>query len=475
MKRCSSFEKVIELSFYFIIAFCAIWKIIPTINERGFWSDELFTAAVVRYHPILDSQFKRKTVMQIKMNDSFLTVKAGEQHPPMYDLSLKGWASLFGDSEISLRGFNIFLIALTSITIFVSCWRRKNYPLGTLISITTLVVLWHPVTQSYATQARSYTFFLMLSLLCLLAFNKIKEAGRNESMWRLTFYTLATISFLTHYYMAVFIGAVYIFIAYSDLKQRRYVLPLIPVPFVFSWIFLSYHSLLFTASGGVAWSQISYLQALQSMLHIIYGYFGVSSILVALSSVYFFCKRKTSETQVSICIAVSICVLAFVCKKSGILHPRHFIFIIPWCVYLMLNLTLSLSKNRFFVLAIASIIVFISPAAGTQASVYADEQYKEAAKLISEKYSGKDYRIYATWSPNEAYYRYYLENYASGHVSVDMLSSISDVDKTCSYINNNNVVLYAHHSHDDVINAFESCLSTFTRTNFDGVVVIAKP
>ena len=51
----------------------------------------------------------------------------------------------------------------------------------------------------------------MLSLLCLLAFNKIKEAGRNESMWRLTFYTLATISFLTHYYMAVFIGAVYIF------------------------------------------------------------------------------------------------------------------------------------------------------------------------------------------------------------------------------------------------------------------------
>ncbi|WP_324031024.1 hypothetical protein [Aeromonas caviae] len=153
-----------------------------------------------------------------------------------------------------------------------------------------------------------------------------------------------------------------------------------------------------------------------------YGYFGVSSILVALSSVYFICKRKTSETQVSICIAVSICVLAFVCKKSGILHPRHFIFIIPWCVYLMLNLTLSLSKNRFFILAIASIIVFISPAAGTQASVYADEQYKEAAKFISEKYSGKDYKIYATWSPNEAYYRYYLENYASGHVSVDMLS-----------------------------------------------------
>jgi len=475
MKRCSSFGEVFELSFYLLIAFCAIWKIIPTLDERGFWSDELFTAAVVRYHPVMDSQFERKTVMQIKMDDSFLTVKAGEQHPPMYDISLKGWASLFGDSETSLRGFNVFVIALASIIIFLSCWRRKAYPLGILIAVTTLVMLWHPVTQSYATQARSYIFFLMLSLLCLLAFYKIKVADSNEFMWRFIFYALATISFLTHYYMAVFIGAVYIFVAYGDLRERRYVLPLIPVPFVFSWIFLSYHSLLFTASGGVAWSQISYLQALQSMLHIIYGYFGLSSILILFSVIYFLFKRKTSEIQVAICIAVSISVLAFVCKKSGILHPRHFIFIIPWCVYLILNGTLSLFNNKFTLLVVASLIVFISPSTGSQANVYANEQYKEAAKFISDKYSGKGYKIYATWSPNEAYYRYYLENYASDHVSINMLSSISDVNKICSYVNNSNVVLYAHHSHNDVIKAFESCLPTYDRKNFDGIVVIAKP
>lgn len=475
MKRCSSLREVFELSFYLLIAFCAICKIIPTLDERGFWSDELFTAAVVRYHPIMDSQFERKTVMQIKMDDSFLTVKAGEQHPPMYDISLKGWASLFGDSETSLRGFNVFVMTLASITIFLSCWWRKTYPIGILIVVTTLVMLWHPVTQSYATQARSYIFFLMLSLLCLVVFCKIKVADSNELMWRFIFYTLATVSFLTHYYMAVFIGAVYIFVAYGDLSEKRYMLPLIPVPFVFSWVFLSYHSLLFTASGGVAWSQISYLQSLQSMLHIIYGYFGLSSILILFSVIYFLFKRKISEIQVAICIAVSISVLAFVCKKSGILHPRHFIFIIPWCVYLILNATLSLSNNKFILLVVALLIVFISPSAGSQANVYANEQYKEAAKFISEKYSDKGYKIYATWSPNEAYYRYYLENYASENVSIDMLSSINDVNKICSYLNNNNVVLYAHHSHNDVINAFETCLSTYNRMNFDGVVVIAKP
>ena len=207
----------------------------------------------------------------------------------------------------------------------------------------------------------------------------------------------------------------------------------------------------------------------------IYGYFGLSSILILLSAIYFLFKRKTSETQVAICIAVSICVLAFVCKKSGILHPRHFIFIIPWCVYLILNATLSLSDNKFFILVIASLIVFVSPSAGTQANVYANEQYKEAAKFISEKYSGKGYKIYATWSPNEAYYRYYLENYASDEVNIDMLSNVNDVNKVCSYINDGHVVLYAHHSHSDVINAFESCLHAYKRVNFDGIVVITKP
>lgn len=475
MRRDLSFGEVFELSFYVLIALCAIWKIIPTLDERGFWSDELFTAAVVRYHPVMDSQFERKTVMQIKMDDSFLTVKAGEQHPPMYDISLKGWASLFGDSETSLRGFNIFIIALVSITILLSCWRRKTYPIGILIAATTLVVLWHPVTQSYATQARSYIFFLMLSLLCLLAFYKIKAADGHETMWRCTFYILATISFLTHYYMAVFIGAIYVFIAFGDLKARRYVLPLISVPFVFIWIFLSYHSLLFTASGGVAWSQVSYVQALQSMLHIIYGYFGLGSIFILFSAVYFFFKRKNAEIQIIISIVVATCVLAFVCKKSGILHPRHFIFIIPWYIYIILNAALSLSNNKFFLLAIASLIVFFAPLADRQINIYANEQYKEAAKYISENYSKKGYEIYATWSPNEAYYRYYLENYASDKVNIDMLSNINDVNKVCSYIHDGRVVLYAHHSHSDVIDAFESCLHTYKRMNFDGIVVIAKP
>lgn len=158
LRRLWSDNSTRLVMFYILLMLCAIWKMMPSLNERGFWSDELFTASVIRYHPLFDTQYERKTVVQIEMDDSFLTVKAGEQHPPMYDLSLKAWASLFGDSEYSLRGFNVAIITLALLFILLAC--RSNLKNKNELSIicTALLLLWLPVTQSYVTQARSYIF-----------------------------------------------------------------------------------------------------------------------------------------------------------------------------------------------------------------------------------------------------------------------------------------------------------------------------
>ncbi|WOX51158.1 glycosyltransferase family 39 protein [Aeromonas sp. CD] len=459
--------------FYILVMFCAIWKMIPTLNERGFWSDELFTASVIRYHPLLDLQYERKTVVQIEMDDSFLTVKAGEQHPPMYDLSLKAWASVFGDSEYSLRGFNIAIITLMLLFILFTCRPSNKSELS--IIATALLLLWIPVTQSYVTQARSYMFFMMLSTLCLLAFMKVKSAYENKNAWRYTFYALATVSFLTHYYMAVFIGIIYLSIAWDDIKRKHYFLPAIPVPFVVLWIYFSYHSLLFTASGGVAWSQLSYTQSLNSMLTIMYGYFGWGLVAIVLATIFIFLKRKHTEQYIVVAILLSIGVLAFVCKKSGILHPRHFIFIIPWCIYILFNALSDLTERKTVFLLVAFLISWLSPPANSQANVYAKEEYKEAAKFISNNYSASKYKIFASWAPNEAYYKYYLDNYMSDNVDIDMLSTIRDVENSCQEIRDGHVVLYAHSSHHDIINAFKVCALKYQEVAFNGIMVIVKP
>ncbi len=460
--------------FYVLVMICAIWKMIPILNERGFWSDELFTASVIRYHPVFDTQYERKTVLQIEMEDSFLTVKAGEQHPPMYDLSLKAWASLFGDSEYSLRGFNVAIIMLAILFILTACRSKLKNKTELSIIATALLLLWLPVTQSYVTQARSYMFFMMLSTLCLLAFTKVKTGHGNESVWRYTFYALATASFLTHYYMAVFIGIIYLSIAWDDIKRRRYWLPAIPVPFVVLWIYLSYHSLLFTAKGGVAWSQLSYTQSLSSMLTIMYGYFGWGIVAIALSAAYVFLKKKHTEQYIVIAILLSIAVLAFVCKKSGILHPRHFIFIIPWCIYLLFHALSNLTERKTVLILVAFLISWLSPPADSQANVYEKEEYKEAAKFISDGYGVSKYKIFASWSPNEAYYKYYLDNYMHKNVDIDMLSASGDVENACQEIRDGHAVLYAHGSHHEIINAFKACALIYQEVKFNGIVVIVK-
>ncbi|MFQ2821832.1 glycosyltransferase family 39 protein [Aeromonas allosaccharophila] len=460
--------------FYILLMLCAIWKMIPTLNERGFWSDELFTASVIRYHPLFDSQYERKTVVQIEMDDSFLTVKAGEQHPPMYDLSLKAWASLFGDSEYSLRGFNVAIITLALLFILLAC--RSNLKNKNELSVicTALLLLWLPVTQSYVTQARSYIFFMMLSTLCLLAYTKVKAAYDNESTWRYAFYALATVSFLTHYYMAVFIGIIYLSIAWDDIKRKNYCLPLIPVPFVALWIYLSCHSLLFTANGGVAWSQLSYSQSLSSMLTIMHGYFGWGSVALVLSAVYVFLKKKHTEKHIVIAILLSICVLAFVCKKSGILHPRHFIFIIPWCIYILFYSLSEITGRKTPLLFAAVFLSLISPPANIQAGVYADEEYREAAKFISDGHDVSKYKIFASWSPNQAYYKYYLDNYMHEDVDINMLSVSGDVENVCQEIRDGHAILYAHNSHSEIINAFKACALKFQEVKLNGIVVIVQ-
>jgi len=474
LRRLWSDNSTRLVMFYILLMLCAIWKMMPSLNERGFWSDELFTASVIRYHPLFDTQYERKTVVQIEMDDSFLTVKAGEQHPPMYDLSLKAWASLFGDSEYSLRGFNVAIITLALLFILLAC--RSNLKNKNELSIicTALLLLWLPVTQSYVTQARSYIFFMMLSTLCLLAFTKVKSAHGNENVWRYTFYVLATVSFLTHYYLAVFIGFIYLSVAWDDIKRKRYYLPAIPVPFVVLWMYLSYHSLLFTANGGVAWSQLSYTQSLISILTIMYGYFGWGIVTIVLSATYVFLKKKHTEQYIVIAILLSISVLAFVCKKSGILHPRHFIFIIPWCIYLLFHALSNLTERKTVLVLMAFLISWISPPANSQANVYEKEEYKEAAKFISDGHDVSKYKIFASWSPNQAYYKYYLDNYMHEDVDINMLSVSGDVENVCQEIRDGHAILYAHNSHSEIINAFKACALKFQEVKFNGIVVIVQ-
>lgn len=455
----------------FLIVIAGVSRIIPHLNDRGFWSDELFTAAVIRYHPVFSSQFERKTVLQVDMDDSFLTVKAGEQHPPMYDLTLKLWSTFFGDDELSLRGFNIFIIVIFSTILILGARKLKveySYPL--VISIATLVTL--PITQAYATQARSYIFFMYLSMMVLFAFLKIKSESEAKRAWYFVFYLLATACFLTHYYMAVFIGIIYLVIAWGDIKRGHCLSPLVPIPFVLLWIYLSFHSLLFTASGGVSWKHISYTDSMLSLIYILYGYFGYALLFIVIVGIYFVALNARQEKTILISILVSVVVLAYICKKSGIQHPRHFIFLLPWCLYVLVRslFHFRLPFGLMFILLI--VIVASAPAANSQASIYEQEDYRGAAKYVSELSREQSFEVYASWYPNRAYYQFYMDEKNKKSIEINMISSANDVKNICKTLRLKKSVLFAHHLHKDIIDAFKMCLESYHVEKYNGITLV---
>ena len=84
-------------------------------------------------------------------------------------------------------------------------------------------------------------------------------------------------------------------------------------------------------------------------------------------------------------------------------------------------------------------------------------------------------RIYASWQANEAFYKYYLDDYSTDKRHLTMLSSNHDVESACVSIANENSPLFAHTSHKEIIVEYLKCLpkdSKKVTKRFGDVVVV---
>lgn len=446
---------------------------IPKLSERGMWSDELFTASLLRYHPLDSLSFERKQVTQINPADSFLTVKSAEQHPPLYDLALKVWGYFAGDSAFALRLFSLLCLILVSfVLIFVAfLYPEKRLLLTTLALV--LAVL--PTTQVYAIQSRSYTFSVLVSTLVLCSILvRARQPKSNSFRW---VYLAIGISFATHYYMAVFTGLLYLLVIGYQFKVYREVSPsaLVPATVVLVWGFFSYHSILSTAAGGVAWEPISFSESLLSMFSFLHDYLGLLIYLVLPSLVISAFKNRYLILTGYACVFVSILMLAIACSLADIQHPRHFIFFIPWVLYLILEPIFDVISTP---IRWATSIIMIAGAifAPPPENAFPHHGYDEAARFLVENWDAEQ-AIYGAWAANRSYYQYYLDDYSSDGRELTMLSNERDVDELCQQISKGSSPLVANLAHKKVIQGFTRCLrkhSEVTRQRFRNIVVIHK-
>ncbi|MDZ4786717.1 MAG: glycosyltransferase family 39 protein [bacterium] len=175
---------------------------IYNLPSRELWYDEAFSAKMV--------------------SNSFvdvLNLSKLDVHPPLYYLLLKGWTTVFGSSEVSLRFpsviFGVLLIPLIyKLIMYINSDRRKAL-------LASLFVAINPFLVAHSNDARSYS---MLCFLTVLTFLFVLKAVKEKKYLGVSI--LLPLLFLTHY-VAVFGIAVFVVMFVNSKKALIYLLPVL--------------------------------------------------------------------------------------------------------------------------------------------------------------------------------------------------------------------------------------------------------
>jgi len=121
-------------------------------------------------------------------------------NPPLYYLFLAGWVSLFGDSNLMLRLPSIlFILAAAALPIIR---RPRGLSRTGAWTFAALLILWQPGLYVMI-DARGYGFIFLLSTASCLAVAAMLD--RLTLAGAVTWVSLGTMMFLTHYYSGVLI------------------------------------------------------------------------------------------------------------------------------------------------------------------------------------------------------------------------------------------------------------------------------
>ncbi|MFN8468453.1 MAG: glycosyltransferase family 39 protein [Caldilineaceae bacterium] len=163
------------------------------LGDKGLAYDEAATALMARA--------SGPAIIQFHWNAAF-------EHPPLWQLTMRAWSALFGQSEAMLR----LLPALAGAAAVPLTWywlrQLWSRAVGLRLLAAAFVAL-SPVLVLYAQEARMYTVVVLLALLSLLA---LVELARRPSWTSAALFVVVNWLMLGyHYYSLLLVGSEWIF------------------------------------------------------------------------------------------------------------------------------------------------------------------------------------------------------------------------------------------------------------------------
>jgi hypothetical protein len=436
------------------------------LEQRSLWGDELGTLAIAQFYPLLPEQgqpwYRRIQVRQIGDGDTFLTAKAAEQSPPLNDLLEKATVNWLGATELAAR-LPAVLAACALLLWFAGfAWRHPDPYVRRVLRWSLLLLVLYPALVMYAKEGRAYSVGVslvgMAGLLWMLRWRDGWRAWQPPGWVEIGLFTLACYS---HYIAALLV--VLLLSADAVMATRRRSGQawgrLLTLGLVFLvWLVLNSHAILFTSVGGVAWRRLGawehVLTTLNDALAIMHPYWlGLGGFVL---SGLVLLRRLRGQVLWSTPGLVRLGLLAgltvlfialagMVTAKTGMAHPRFFIFILPF-VAVMIGLVLAELRQRWQIAGAALLLVALAQPS-MRLTLSSNNDDFRAMTLAGVRGSDKDTLFLYQWLPNRDIYRVYLERFLGQDPRSRMIgiSTFPEAAQVCEQIKGHTHVVALGH------------------------------
>lgn len=390
----------------------SIWIFTP----YSYWYDELWSVTAA------EESFS-----------SMHSLLLGDVHPPFYQIVLKVWIAIFGNSEISTRILSWIFANAAALYFY-----RKSARHGYLFSATAIlffVTNW--LYAFYANETRSYAMALFFATVVATNYPKA------ETKPSLIFLAAAFLLSVTHYFGLILAGVNLGVCAIQNIKNRRFFPSLFAVGFLCS-LWPAYHIFsgeLLNKTGGNFWIKVNGILDSLSVIASAYmpltgaigGFILVGGLLVAIGSSLKYRRIKGHNSDaiaadtfnVAIVTLIFIGLVAVMDFWSPVSVHRYYIVLLPYFSFSLAGVVTLIvqtnSKGARVSLAIIILFCVFSQTISLLSMNYksrAYENWKEVALSVINNY--KDYQIY--YIPNNEggsiwqhlIFNFYIKKFSGG-------------------------------------------------------------
>jgi len=487
-----------------------------TLASIGLWSDELFTVAaaldVGSGHSWLS--YTSKVIPELTMEDSFLTWKAADNTPPLFELLLIVWSKVFGESDFALRSLPAVLGSLAPLAFYFGLRRPLgNWP--ALLGAICFCVA--PAAVTYSQEVRAYILTMLLSTVAVtllvkrvLAEYSASEAERAAlpSFWLdVVVYILLAYSHYTGLFTYGLLSAVYFFLVIIPKKRYAHFFQLLLIPLAIApWFALSWKAFRFTSKGGLAWTKYGGSDILGMMVPKTIDFFltGAGPLLLAvwlLACIAALCgrdanghwflssasiRKRLAEKKALLAIlfivviALQFCYSVYNAFHAGMWHPRYFAASMPILLASFALLFSAIQPGKAIVAVVTVVLVGFSLLGLKQyysQHPQSGEQYKEAAAYVS-RIAEPDQLVLLGWRANAAFYNHYLKQYPPSNGQAYTLRPVSSPQDTADFCKSiqaeGKQVILVQHGSMQYAEQLASCaaLASAQRKDFRGINVV---